>query len=90
MKSYREWERFAEKRSLIGVLYSYNVTPEELFDLFGKFGPIRYVLNMRERCSHSHLQIIIVKSAKESPITQKAPHSSFSRMSWMQSKLVIN
>jgi RNA recognition motif-containing protein len=21
---------------------SYNVTPEELFDLFGKFGPIRY------------------------------------------------
>ena len=22
---------------------SYNVTPEELFDLFGKFGPIRYV-----------------------------------------------
>jgi RNA recognition motif-containing protein len=23
--------------------YSYNVTPEELFDLFGKFGPIRQV-----------------------------------------------
>lgn len=22
---------------------SYNVTPEELFDLFGKFGAIRYV-----------------------------------------------
>jgi hypothetical protein len=22
---------------------SYNVTPEELFDLFGKYGPIRYV-----------------------------------------------
>jgi len=22
---------------------SYNVTPEELFDLFGKFGPVRYV-----------------------------------------------
>src|SRR5690554_5493510 len=22
--------------------HSYNVTPEELFDLFGKFGPIRY------------------------------------------------
>ena len=21
---------------------SYNVTPDELFDLFGKFGPIRY------------------------------------------------
>ena len=24
---------------------SYNVTPEELFDLFGKFGPVRYVTN---------------------------------------------
>jgi RNA recognition motif-containing protein len=23
--------------------YSYNVSVEELFDLFGKFGPIRYV-----------------------------------------------
>lgn len=22
--------------------HSYNVTPEELFDLFGKFGPVRY------------------------------------------------
>jgi pre-mRNA branch site protein p14 len=22
---------------------SFNVTPEELFDLFGKFGPVRYV-----------------------------------------------
>jgi RNA recognition motif-containing protein len=29
----------------MGILIgnSYNVTPEELFDLFGKFGPIRYV-----------------------------------------------
>ncbi len=25
------------------IRYSYNVTPEELFHLFGKFGPIRYV-----------------------------------------------
>lgn len=25
-------------------IFSYNVTPEELFDLFGKFGPIRYDL----------------------------------------------
>lgn len=24
---------------------SYNVTPEELFDLFGKFGPIRLVIS---------------------------------------------
>ena len=23
---------------------SYNVTPEELFDLFGKFGPVRYAM----------------------------------------------
>jgi RNA recognition motif-containing protein len=29
--------------------YSYNVTPEELFDLFGKFGPIRYVPRPRVR-----------------------------------------
>ncbi len=27
---------------LTGPRRSYNVTPEELFDLFGKFGPIRY------------------------------------------------
>jgi RNA recognition motif-containing protein len=24
-------------------VHSFNVTPEELFDLFGKFGPVRYV-----------------------------------------------
>jgi RNA recognition motif-containing protein len=23
---------------------SFNVTPEELFDLFGKFGPVRYAI----------------------------------------------
>jgi RNA recognition motif-containing protein len=28
-----------QRRILTGS--SYNVTPEELFDLFGKFGPIR-------------------------------------------------
>jgi hypothetical protein len=28
---------------------SYNVTPEELFDLFGKFGPIRCVDNLISR-----------------------------------------
>lgn len=28
---------------LLTHCHSYNVTPEELFDLFGKFGPIRYV-----------------------------------------------
>lgn len=27
---------------------SYNVTPEELFDLFGKFGAIRYVYWKRD------------------------------------------
>lgn len=26
------------------AICSYNVTPEELFDLFGKFGPIRYAI----------------------------------------------
>lgn len=30
-------------RALFVKNLSYNVTPEELFELFGKFGPIRYV-----------------------------------------------
>ncbi|KKA29383.1 hypothetical protein TD95_004034, partial [Thielaviopsis punctulata] len=30
-------------RWLTSITCSYNVTPEELFDLFGKFGPIRQV-----------------------------------------------
>jgi len=34
---------------------SYNVTPEELFDLFGKFGPIRYVSVARVICLDSLL-----------------------------------
>jgi hypothetical protein len=32
--------------------YSYNVTSEELFDLFGKFGPIRYAF-----IAHKHLAV---------------------------------
>ena len=27
------------------TIFSYNVTPEELFELFGKFGAIRYVIS---------------------------------------------
>jgi len=30
-----------ERRLEAHSMYSYNVTSEELFDLFGKFGPIR-------------------------------------------------
>lgn len=30
------------KTTLADRPLSYNVTPEEMFDLFGKFGPIRY------------------------------------------------
>lgn len=36
---------------------SYNVTPDELFDLFGKFGPIRYVYVWKDGpfgCSRAH------------------------------------
>lgn len=35
---------------------SYNVTPEELFDLFGKFGPVRYVVghNRTKTASRAH------------------------------------
>ena len=29
------------------TIFSYNVTAEELFDLFGKFGPIRYAFDIR-------------------------------------------
>lgn len=41
---------------------SYSVTPEELFDLFGKYGPIRYVssahiLNIDSRADTSHSQV---------------------------------
>lgn len=32
--------------SMLTVPPSYNVTPEELFELFGKYGPIRYVAPM--------------------------------------------
>jgi RNA recognition motif-containing protein len=32
---------FGYDGSNMGDLNSYNVTAEELFDLFGKFGPIR-------------------------------------------------
>ena len=31
---------------LLTLMNSYNVTPEELFDLFGKFGAIRYVMEI--------------------------------------------
>ncbi|KAF6805769.1 Splicing factor 3B subunit 6-like protein [Colletotrichum sojae] len=34
-------------RALFVKNLSYNVTPEELFDLFGKFGPIRYAASLR-------------------------------------------
>lgn len=33
--------------------HSFNVTPEELFDLFGKFGPVRYVHILRTRALDS-------------------------------------
>lgn len=40
--------------SMLTVPRSYNVTPEELFELFGKYGPIRYVappFSCRLRCT---------------------------------------
>lgn len=42
-------------RALFVKNLSYNVSTEELFDLFGKFGPIRYGepnLAMRSACEH--------------------------------------
>lgn len=35
------------------TISSYNVTPEELFELFGKFGAIRYVKSLFFFCSPS-------------------------------------
>jgi pre-mRNA branch site protein p14 len=43
---------------------SYNVTPEELFELFGKFGPIRYVPHPRV------LHISLVATHTDSPNSQ--------------------
>lgn len=42
---------------------SYNVTPDELFDLFGKFGPIRYVYSWTQqtcRCSRAHCPYLVL------------------------------
>ena len=36
--------------ALSNYLHSYNVTPEDLFDLFGKFGPIRYAFHPHLLC----------------------------------------
>lgn len=35
------WMKFWESNVILTKMHSYNVTPEELFDLFGKFGPVR-------------------------------------------------
>jgi RNA recognition motif-containing protein len=57
-------------------IYSYNVSSEELFDLFGKFGPIRYVntpafLRVVARWINSDPNASD-KSAKASPTTPRA------------------
>lgn len=44
---------------------SYNVSSEELFDLFGKFGPIRYVFCLVFRFIHMLTERVKVKFAKE-------------------------
>lgn len=43
---------FLSNRALFVKNLSYNVTPEELFELFGKFGAIRYAVISFSPSSH--------------------------------------
>lgn len=56
---------------------SFNVTPEELFDLFGKFGPVRYAafLACQAFLGLHHTNLSPAKSARVSPTTPRALHS---------------
>ena len=38
---------------------SYNVTPEELFELFGKFGPVRYVVRRTALAQHDPVDLLV-------------------------------
>ncbi|KAI9678505.1 MAG: hypothetical protein M1822_007448 [Bathelium mastoideum] len=49
-------------RALFVKNLSYNVTPEELFDLFGKFGPVRSQLMLRGM--HSQVRQGIANNTK--------------------------
>ena len=65
------------RRGLVLIPTSFNVTPEELFDLFGKFGPVRYVAfsACQAFCRARHANLSPAKSARASPTTPRAPHS---------------
>jgi len=69
-------------RALFVKNLSYQVTPEELFDLFGRFGAIRYVLALSDATRDHRLTHCTDRSAKASPTTPRAPPSSSLKMSW--------
>ncbi|CAO2654380.1 Nn.00g111130.m01.CDS01 [Neocucurbitaria sp. VM-36] len=56
-------------RALFVKNLSFNVTPEELFDLFGKFGPVRYVDPLCA-LAHSRLPICFALLMSRSQIRQ--------------------
>lgn len=78
----------------IGADYpgSYNVTPEELFELFGKYGPIRYVsLSLSlPLAPKRNTNALTVRSAKALPATPRELPSSSMKTSWMQSRLATS
>jgi len=41
-------------RALFVKNLSYNVTPEDLFELFGKFGAVRYIYPLPFNSLHEH------------------------------------
>ncbi|KAI9833113.1 MAG: hypothetical protein M1826_000480 [Phylliscum demangeonii] len=53
-------------RALFVKNLSYNVTSEELFDLFGKFGPVRYA-------NYVYKHVYTESKYIMPPLTQRAP-----------------
>jgi RNA recognition motif-containing protein len=65
---------------------SYNVTPEELFELFGKYGPIRYVATPVTDVGLDTDDAPAARSARALRPTQRELPSSSMKTSWMRSR----
>jgi len=59
-------------RALFVKNLSYNVTPEDLFDLFGKFGPIRYAF--ATFCQLGHAPSASLTKPQPSPTGNRKQH----------------
>lgn len=62
---------------IVSNLCSYNVTPEELFDLFGKFGPIRY--GSHAKSPYIMIFVLTVTAARSARESRIRPRE---RLSW--------